>query len=236
MSTPSLRRRGKHAALRTLWREHSFEFHEFFWLGWAALAGVVLAEIALLLELVLPSAMGPGIFRLLVLWPIWLAVTLGDVLFAAGLFHGTGLEIVPITGIIGALIFAGTTALLDIVPSARDRLRLTIGVVWIAGIVFTAAGWSLVRNAEPFTSGSRAEVVSRSMNDADPSSEWHRAIQRIAVHGYTVEIETLLNPGDTHAARPICVAAASAKSNGELPLATAWVRSVDGEILCGGSA
>jgi hypothetical protein len=219
-----------------LWRERGFEFREFFWLGWAALAGVVLAEIALLIELVLSSAMGPGFFRLLFLWPVWLAITLSDVLFASGLFHGTGLEIVPITGVIGALIFAGTAALLDIVPSARDRLRLTIVVVWIAGIVFTWASWSLVRSAEPFTSGSRAEVVSRSINNYDPRADWHRSIQRIAVHGYTVEIGTLLHPGDTKEVRLICVAAANAKTSGDLHLATAWVRSIDGEVLCGGSA
>jgi hypothetical protein len=219
-----------------LWRERGFEFSEFFWLGWAALAGVVLAEIALLIELVLSSAMGPGFFRLLFLWPVWLAITLSDVLFASGLFRGTGFEIAPITGLIGALIFAGTAALLDIVPSARDRLRLTIVVVWIAGIVFTWASWSLVRSAEPFTSGSRAEVVSRSINNYDPRADWHRVIQRVVVHGYTAEIETLLHPGDTKAAQPICAAVANAKTSGGLHLATAWVRTVDGEVLCGGSA
>jgi hypothetical protein len=236
VSTSGWRRLDFLISRRKFLREHSLEFPDLFWLSWAAIAGVVLSEMALLVELVLPSANNPSFLRLLFLWPIWSAITLSDVLFAADLFHGTGLEIAPITGIIGAIIFAGTAALLDIVPSARDRLRLTIVVVWIAGIVFTAAGWSLVRSAEPFTSGSRAEIVSKSINNDDPSADWHRAIRRVAVHGYTVEIETLLHPGDTKAARPICVAAANAKTSGELHLATAWVRTVDGEVLCGGSA
>lgn len=236
MLTPNSRHHDSISRLRIFWRDRSIEFSAFFWLGWAAVAGAILAEIALLFELALPSTVGPGFLRLLFLWPVWLAITLSNILFASDLFHGTGLELVPIVGIVGAIIFAGTAAVSDLVRSARDRLRLTIVAVWVAGMVFTSTSWSLVRSAEPLTAGSGSETMLRSMDDDDPSASWHDAIQRVAVHDHTVEIETLLHPGDSRVARPICVAAANAKSSGGVQLATAWVRAIDGEILCGGAA